>query len=77
MNDQIAAQRIIDGKFEGTISKTDNELHVFIRGDRAKVLEIVRHAAIFSNKSNLQMIRSKLSVAEFERTAIAAQKTKP
>lgn len=74
VNDQLVAQRIIGGKYEGTVSKTTSELHVFVRGDRAAVLDILRHGAIFNDKSNLQLNRTKQSVAAFESAAIAAQK---
>jgi hypothetical protein len=74
VNDQLVAQRIIEGKYEGTVSKTSSELHVFVRGDRAKVLDILHHGGIFNDKSNLRLNRTSRSVAEFERAAIAAQR---
>jgi len=74
VDDALAARRVIDGKFEGTVSKTGSELHVFVRGDRAHVLEILRRDTIFSAKAQLRLHRVNQSVAEFEQAAIAAQK---
>jgi len=75
VNDQRMAQKVIEGKLEGTVAKTSNELHVFIRGDRAKVLDILRHDTIFNDKSQLHLLKSRQTVAEFERAAMAAQKS--
>jgi len=74
VNDQRTAQKVIEGKLEGTVAKTSNELHVFVRGDRARILDILRHDTIFNDKSELHLTRSKLNAAEFERAAIAAQR---
>ncbi len=75
VNDQRMAQKVIEGKLEGTVAKTSNELHVFVRGDRAKTLDILRRDTIFNDKSELHLLNSRQTVAEFERAAIAAQKS--
>lgn len=74
VDDQLAARKVVEGKLEGTVSKTASELHVFIRGDRAHVLEILRRDTIFNAKAQLRLHRINQSVAEFEQATIAAQK---
>ncbi|MEP6941265.1 MAG: hypothetical protein ABI846_15970 [Rudaea sp.] len=74
VDDQLAARKVIEGKLEGSVSKTPSELHVFIRGDRARVLQILRRDTIFNAKPQLRLGKVKQSVAEFEQAAIAAQK---
>jgi hypothetical protein len=71
-NERIARQ-VIEGKLEGTVSKTHNELHVFVSGDRAHMLEILRHGAIFKDKPDIRMVRLNQSVDEFERKVMKSQ----
>ncbi len=47
VDSELAAKLVVDRRLQGTVSKTANELHVFVRGDRAAMLEIVRNNAIF------------------------------
>jgi hypothetical protein len=61
-----AARLVIDGKLDGTIDKSANELHVFVRGNRAHMLELVRNESIFESKPSLQLMRSRQTLAEFE-----------
>lgn len=61
------AKHIIDGSIKGTVSKTANELHVFVGIDAAAMLELLHGASIFANKADIEMIRSTRSVDEFER----------
>lgn len=71
VNSQRAAQLVIDGKLEGTVSKTANELHVFIRGDRARMLEIVRKQPIFDDQTPTKLVRHKQTLDEYEQSLLA------
>ncbi|MEO7430756.1 MAG: hypothetical protein ABIR62_01655 [Dokdonella sp.] len=64
------AKLVVDGKVDGTVDKRANELHVFVRGNRARMLELVRHESIFEDTSSLQMQRSRLSLADFEKSLV-------
>lgn len=70
IDSERVATLIIAGKLEGTVSKTANNLHVFVTGDAAHILEVVRDDSIFDAKPNLELERSELSVEEFERRAV-------
>jgi hypothetical protein len=63
-----AARLVVDGKLDGTVEKTRNELRVYVRGDRARMLAMVREHAIFEDKPTLELVRSKLDVDAFERS---------
>lgn len=69
VDDEHVATLIIAGKLEGTVSKTANNLHVFVTGNAAHILEVVRDDSIFDAKPNLELERSNLSAEEFERRA--------
>lgn len=69
VDSERVANQIIERKLDGTVSKTPNELHVFVSGDSAHMLEILRDDSIFSAKPDIEMVRSDLSVEQFERTA--------
>lgn len=64
----VAGQVVAD-KIDGTVSRTHNELHVFVKGDPARMLEILRDDAIFSSKPGIELVRANMSVGEFERRA--------
>ncbi|MBL8298960.1 MAG: hypothetical protein JNN30_11530 [Rhodanobacteraceae bacterium] len=66
------AKLILDAKLEGTISKTSTELHVYVRGNRRQMLEIVRKHDLFTSKP-LRMKRSELSVEAYEKALLARQ----
>ena len=70
------AKLVIDGKIDGSVSKTGNDLHVFVRGNRARMLEIVRTQSIFQTKSQTKLVRRKQTVDEFEQSVIHAQNNK-
>jgi hypothetical protein len=74
-HERVAAQ-IVVRKLDGTVSKTPNELHVFVSGDRARMLEILRHGAIFSDKADIKMLRLNQSVDDFERALMQSQSKK-
>ena len=73
INSEAAAKLVIDGKLQGTVSKTANELHVYVRGDRSAMLEIVRGNAIFAGKPGLVLNRANQTPAEYEQSVIQAQ----
>jgi hypothetical protein len=60
------AKLIIDGKVDGTVNKTQNELHAFVRGSRAQMLDLVGKESLFEAKPSLQLVRSKQTLGEFE-----------
>ncbi|MBX3701334.1 MAG: hypothetical protein KF903_10085 [Dokdonella sp.] len=63
-----AARLVIDGKLEGTVNKTRNELHVYLRGGRAQMLDIVRKHDLFSDKPWHVFRRSGQDLQDFERS---------
>lgn len=77
VNSKRAAQLVIDDKIDGTVSKTANALHVFVRGDPARMLEIVRGQPIFDDVVPTVLVRSKQAVADFERNLDQASAKKP
>lgn len=71
------AKLILDAKIEGTIDKSATELHVYVRGNRRQMLEIVRTHAIFTDKP-MRLKRSDQSVEAYEKALLARQrKEKP
>jgi len=79
VNSERAAQLVIEGKLGGTVDKRQNELHVFVSGSRAQMLDMVRtHEDLFDSKSPLVLERRRESLEEFERSiAPAASKVSP
>lgn len=71
------AHLVIDDALDGTVDRTHNELHVFIHGDRNKVLEIVRKQTIFEEKPAADVRRIKMSLEEYERERSARRAGKP
>jgi hypothetical protein len=65
------AKLVIDGKLDGTVDRTQNELHVFVRGTRANMLDIVRTQPIFDEKP-FSLKRSRQTLEEYEKAAVAA-----
>ena len=76
VDDKNVANLIIDGKLQGTVSKTANELHVYVRGDRAQMLEMVRHDSIFMAKADNFLYRIKQTPADYEQSVIQSQMTR-
>ena len=77
VDSEAAAKLVVEGKLQGTVSKTANELHVYVRGDRAAMLEIVRSNAIFTGKPSLTLNRSNQTPADYEQSVIQAQHKTP
>jgi hypothetical protein len=73
VDSERVAKLVIDGKIEGTVDKTGNDLHVYVRGDRAQMLQIVHKQAIFQTEHPTKLVRSKQSIDEFERSVIREQ----
>lgn len=67
------AKLILDAKVEGTIDKTATELHVYVRGNRGQMLDIVRRHSIFSDKA-LTLVRHDETVEAYERALLARQR---
>jgi hypothetical protein len=61
------ARLVIDGKIGGTVDKTQNELHVFVGGTRAQMLDMVRAHDIFEEKA-VTLRRSKDTLDAFEKS---------
>ncbi len=61
------ATRIIHGKLKGTVSKTSNQLRVFVSGNRTRMHEILRGESVFAAKPDFVLVRSQRPVSDFER----------
>ena len=68
------AKLVIDGRLDGTVEKVGNDLHVYVRGNRARMLEIVRTQPIFETKAPTVMVKRKQSLEEFEQAVLEAQR---
>lgn len=73
VDSERVAKLILDARIEGTISKTSTELHVYVRGNRQQMLEIVRNNAIFGSKP-MKLRRTEQSVENLEKQLIQAQR---
>jgi hypothetical protein len=73
IDSERVAKLIIDGKLEGTVDKVSNDLHVYVRGNRARMLEIVRTQPIFDTRRPTLLARRKQTVDEFEQALLKAQ----
>ncbi|MEO8670258.1 MAG: hypothetical protein ABI411_03015 [Tahibacter sp.] len=73
VDSEKVAKLVIDAKAEGTINKTGTDLHVYVRGNRAQMLELVRKYPIFVDKASV-LVRSNQSVEDFEKSLIARQR---
>jgi hypothetical protein len=62
------ARLVVDGTLGGTVDKTDNELHVYVRGTRAQMRDLVRTQAIFDEKNPLKLVRSRQTLDEYEQS---------
>lgn len=70
------ASLIAQDALRGTVSKTSSELHAYLEGDRAQMLEIVRKQSIFSAKASMTLERSKQSIDAYERSLAPPPKRK-
>lgn len=60
------AHLVIDEKIEGTVDSGDKELHVFVKGNRQQILEVLRKHDLFEAKSETEATRSKQTLDEYE-----------
>lgn len=67
VDSERTAQLVIEGKIGGTVNKTQNELHVFVSGTRAQMLDMLRAHAIFEEKP-VKLMRSKDTLDSFEKS---------
>jgi len=74
VNTPRVATLIVEEKLKGTVSKTSSELHAYVEGDRAQMLEIVRKQPVFNNKPGMVLERSKMSMDEYERSLVKPPK---
>jgi hypothetical protein len=68
VDDAKAARLVIDGKLDGTVQKSRNELHVYIRGGRQQMLDLVRHNDLFESKPSIVFQRSRRDLQDIERS---------
>jgi hypothetical protein len=71
------AHLVVDDAIDGTIDAAHNELHVFIQGDRAKILDILRKQKIFEQKAGAEVRRIKLGLEDYERQRSARRSKNP
>ncbi len=71
------ANLVIDDVLDGTVDSSKKQLHVYVQGDRAKVLDIVRDKKIFDDKPGAEVRRIKLSLEQYERKRTARRARKP
>ena len=69
-SDKTAAL-VLGGKVGGTVDKTANELHVYVTGSRAQMLDLVKSHDIFEDEKPLRLVRSRKTLEEFERSVLA------
>ena len=67
VDSERTAKLVIDHTIDGTIDKSNNELHVYVRGGRAQMRDIVRSQPIFDEKP-VSLTRSAQSLEEYERS---------
>ena len=63
------AKLVIDGKLDGTVDKRQNELHVYVHGTRAQMLEIVHAQPIFADKP-FKLVRSRQTLEQYEKSML-------
>ena len=68
------AHRILDKDLEGTIDSSKNDLHVYVKGDRARILEILRKYDLFEAKPGAEVKKIPLSLDDYERKRTARRK---
>lgn len=67
VDDAKAARLVIDGALDGTVQKSRNELHVYVRGGRQQMLDLVRRHDLFEAKPSLVFTRSRQDLQDVER----------
>jgi hypothetical protein len=67
VDDAKVAKLVIDGSLDGTVQKGRNELHVYVRGGRQQMLDLVRKHDLFESKPSLVFVRSREDLQDVER----------
>lgn len=67
VDDAKAAKLVIDGALDGTVQKGRNELHVYVRGGRQQMLDLVRKHDLFESKPSFVFVRSREDLQDVER----------
>jgi hypothetical protein len=70
VDSEKTAELVIDGKLGGTVDKTQNELHVYVTGSRAQMLDMLKTHDIFDAKNPLRLVRSKQTLDQFEKSLL-------
>ena len=73
VDDRRMARLVVDNTLDGTVDRSRNELHVFIRGDRARILDVLRTQSVFGAKPAAKLERRHASLAAYERERAAAR----
>jgi len=68
VDDAKSAKLVIDGKLDGTVQKSRNELHVYVRGGRQQMLDLVRRNDLFESKPSMVFQRSRRDLEDIERS---------
>ena len=66
-DDRRIAGLVIDGSLDGTVDRSRNELHVYVRGDRARILDILRKHPVFTDRPGSVLERRKEGLEAWER----------
>lgn len=61
------ASLVVNDDLDGTVDASKKQLHVYIQGDRAKILDIVRSKKIFDDKPGAEVRRIDMSLEDYER----------
>ena len=78
VDSERTAKLVIEGKLGGTVDKTKNELHVYVQGTRAQMLDMVRTQSIFDEKKPVKLVRSRQTLDQFQQSKLRAPaKTSP
>ena len=67
VDDERMAKLVVDGTLNGTVDKTQNELHVYVHGSRAEMLALVRSRPIFKDKPT-RFVRSQRTLEDFQKS---------
>lgn len=67
VDDERMAKLVVDGAIDGTIDKTQNELHVYVHGSRAEMLALVRSRPIFKDKAT-RFVRSRQTLDDLQKS---------
>jgi hypothetical protein len=69
------AHLVVDNELDGTVDRRKNELHVYVRGNPAAILEILRKHDLFDSKPGVEVRRVPQSLEEFEKQRSAARRS--